>query len=683
MSRNDLNEWTDSLDFESLADEQTGGGFADPDAEPAAGTETLDLVQELGEDPAPDLETAVQDESELEAPPPGRSGGRPRRARVSGGGLGVLFALAIVVAAIGLAGALVTALGIDPVSLWQPQSLLQFDRIVDFNAHPLHLLYIVALATVVLAVLGAGSVARAVGKLDRDAARNARMVDKLTALRIDEEKGWQDPLFKLHPTAAAFVNENVGAWRLGEARQRRSAGLEGELQRLLRAASTNNRDVMNAHFDNPTVGTLADELLRHHDQAQSAGQEAAAIRAKDREEAERLMALITEACGWTNAAMDKVGVQGSAVDRLASSLRRLADGAGARGQEDPVARAAAAVAALRGNLKTLLQAAEPAAAGDLDDLVDRSNKLAFQIAMEVARLGPRGERLLPMTQALEELATEFRQVAESSTGPALPDDSFAAADHTLQQVQAALEDASQSSANWRKVVRDAAPAATEAAAQLTGLTSGFNGQVNRLNRAGEACGLMTGLTFDPSAVAPIDPVELPEPDLGFTRFDPFGAKGNDLSADLDQGPALEVDPFSSGEPEPVVTDFGADDPDPFLAEDPDPVYDLAGFNAQSVEPQAPVVEPDPLARIAPAAQPAPPVTKTAAPVIKPVAQVTKPAAPVIKPAAPAAKAEEDVLDLAAFGAVRLDDDTPGFAAPQGGAEAAIHDLSEFGAVSLD
>ena len=321
MSRNDLNEWTDSLDFESLADEQTGGGFADNDE--AAGTESLDLIQDLGEDPAPDFEPTDQDDPQLEAAPPSRSGGRPRRSRVSGGGLGVLFALSILVAAVGLAGALVAALGIDPVSLWQPRGLLQFDRIVDFNANPLNLLYAVALATVVLALLGAGSVARVVGKVGRDAARDARMVDKLTALRIDEDKGWQDPLFKQHPGAAAFVNENIGAWRLGEARQRRSAGLEGELQRLLRAASTNDRDVMNAHFDNPTVGTLADELLRHYDERQAAVQEAEAIRAKDREDAERLMGLITEACGWTNAAMDKVGVQGSAVDRLASALRRL------------------------------------------------------------------------------------------------------------------------------------------------------------------------------------------------------------------------------------------------------------------------------------------------------------------------------------------------------------------------
>ena len=215
-----------------------------------------------------------------------------------------------------------------------------------------------------------------------------------------------------------------------------------------------------------------------------------------------------------------------------------------------MARAAAAIAALRGNLKTMLRGGEPAAAGDLDELVDRSNKLAFQIAMEVARLGPRGERLLPMTQALEELATEFRQVAEGGAGVALPDDSYAAADHTLEQVQSALEDASESSSNWRKTVREAAPVATDAAAQLNGLATGFNGQVGRLNRAGEACALMTGLEFDASAVAPVDPVVQPEPDLGFTRFDPFGAKGDDPSDDPMQVPALDVDPFSSGEPEP-------------------------------------------------------------------------------------------------------------------------------------
>ncbi len=41
--------------------------------------------------------------------------------------------------------------------------------------------------------------------------------------------------------------------------------------------------------------------------------------------------------------------------------------------------------------------------GKMNSLVDRGSKLAFQMAMEVARLGTRGERLLPMTQSLGRL----------------------------------------------------------------------------------------------------------------------------------------------------------------------------------------------------------------------------------------------------------------------------------------
>ncbi len=682
MSSNDHNEWNDSLDFEALADEQEAGGFADlapmPEDEPS-------VEAPLDQDYA-DAEEPLEEPAAEAMPAPERGRPRPpKRSRVSGTGMGFLFGFSTLVAAVGLAAAVVTALGIDPVSLWHPEGLLPWDKIIDFQTNPLNLLYLVGVGVVLLAMLGAGSVARAVRRVGTDASRDARLLDKLAALRIDDEKGWQDPLFKQHPTAAAFVNENVGAWRLAEARQRRSTGLEGELQRLLRAASSGSRDGLNDRFDNPTVGSLADELLRYHDERESAVQEAAAIRAKDREEAERLMTLLVEACSWTTAATDKLGVQGAAVDRVASSLRKLADSLGARGQEDPVARAAASVASLRGKLGTALRAPEPAGGVDLEDLVDRSNKLAFQIAMEVARLGPRGERLLPMTQALEELTTEFRRAADAAVGPVVADDAFTAADRTLAQVQTALEEASAGAETWRKTVGEAAPATAEAALQLTGLASGFNGQSERLNRAGDACALMTGLDFNPAAAAPIDPVEAPAPDLGFTRFDPFGGKGaSPAEADLD-GPveadpfatdhAAEADPFAAGSVEDVpADDFGFGDEsssgplqfdtpeaeieltldaapeaaseavaeaDPFLADDEGPVYDLSGFGAVSAGDED------------------------------------------AAPAAPAAAAEE-VLDLAAFGAVRLDEDAPAFAAPQdGGTEDRIHELMEFGAVPLD
>ena len=88
------------------------------------------------------------------------------------------------------------------------------------------------------------------------------------------------------------------------------------------------------------------------------------------------------------------------------------------------------------------------------------------------------------------------------------------------------------------------------------------------------------------------------------------------------------------------------------------MYDLEGFGAVPEELEIPEI---------PIAAAAPPMRT----------------APAVKPEPPTAKAEDDVMDLATFGAVRLDDDTPGFAAPQGGAEAEIHNLSEFGAVALD
>lgn len=669
MSSKDHNEWTDSLDFESLADEQEAhdaGGAAWPREADAP------AMAECAPEPA-----AAPAEDESAEPPVARTSPRPpRRSRVSGAGLGFLFALAVLAAAVGPAGALVTALGLDPLGLWQPAGLLPVAGILDFAAHPLNLVYLVAAGTVLLALLGAWSVAGAVGKVGAQAARDARLVDKLAALRIDDEKGWQDPLFKKHPTAAAFVNENVGAWRLQEARQRRAAGLEGELQRLLRAAAGGQRDGLNDRFDNPAVGSLADELLRYHDEREAAVQEAAAIRAKDREEAERLMGLIIEACGWTTAATDKVGVQGAAVEQVAAALRRLADRADARGQEPPVAQAVAGVAALRGKLSSLLRTPAPAGGAELQDLVDRSNKLAFQIAMEVARLGPRGERLVPMTQALEELATEFRQAAETAAPPPSSPDAFGAVDQALAKVQAALEQASADSEAWRKTVREAAPAAAEAAGHLTGLAAGFNGQSARLGRVGEACAQMTGLEFNPATIAPVDPVQAAEPDLGFTRFDPFVARGPaqptggilDGPQDADPfatgqpEPLVQADPFAGVEPEPAPEDAplaGADPftealaaPDPFLAPDPGPVYDLDAFGA---EPAAGGDEDAPLAAFAPAAR-----------------------------SAAMADADADVLDLAAFGAVRLDEDLPAFAGSRsGGAEESIHDLAEFGAVPLD
>jgi hypothetical protein len=619
MSRNDQNAWSDSLDFESLADEQESRQAAAPAADPA---------------PAPAAAAAAEHAKPAATPARRKTPSSPSRPAVSGGGLGVLFALSMLVASFGLAAVLVMALQVDPLGLWQPTGLTSFDTIIDFQQHPLNLVYIVAVATVLLALLGAGAVARAVGRAGDSARRDASLLDRLTSLRIDDEKGWQDPQLKQHAAAAAFVNENVGAWRLVEARQRRSSGLEGEMQRLTRAAGANDRAGLADRYDNPNVGSLADEMLRLFDERESAQQEAGALRAKDREEAERLLGLISESCGWSSGARDKVTAQGEAVAQVARDMGEAA----AAAADDSAGEALRALAALQQQVEGLGAGAGDA---DLGSLVDRSNKLAFQIAMEVARLGPRGERLLPMTQELEELATEFRSVS----GGGETGDLQAA---LVRVHEAVSRTATHAEALGRAVV-EAQPATAAAARQLDALGGGFGAQSERLNQAGEACARMTGLSFDPQAVAPLDPVEAPAPDLGFTRFDPFGGPAAAPAAEPAAEPApMDVDPFATSDPFAASDPFATDEPapaapvfgdaDPFLAEPEEPVYDLGGFGAVPLEGAA---------------------------------------------SGTPASDEDEVLDLAAFGAVRLDDDEPALVHSAAGLTEEIHDLAEFGAVPLD
>jgi hypothetical protein len=651
MSSNDLNDWTESLDFESLADEQETGGAA-PEAE----------YIEPADEAEPALETAeAADESTAEPAPKVLQ--PPRRDHVSGNGVATLFAAATLVAGVGMAGGLVVSLGIDPAAMWHPEGLMRFERILDFRAYPLNMFYFVTCAVVGLVTLASYFIARAVRRVDERASREAEILDKITALRIDEEHGWQDEVLREHPTVAAFVTENIGAWRLQEARQRRYAGLEAELQRLSKAAATDDRAGLGGRYDNPNVSTLADEIVRYFDERKVARKQAAALDAADRETSEKLMQLVMAARGWTAAAMDRVGTQGATAERAAESLYQTIEGWSAAANDDPVSRSAAAVAALRKHLATEgATTAAPAAEADFDELVDRGNKLAFQIAMEVARLGPRGERLLPMTQALEELTTEFREAAEHVTAVHKNSDALVRLDGRLEQLHGVITEAGAKVRDWQRSVGEAAPAVAEVAAKLYGLAKGFDGQSERLNQVGEHCGSLTGISFDPSIVPAIDPVEMPEVELGLTRFEPFAGRG-------EEAPETAAGDFPYDEPEPEMDplagfDFeqlgaGSETPPAAQLEDPsfpaeaEPVYDVARLGA------VPLDEPESATDPFPELERAPEMAFSNSTV-------------------------EEAVDLAAFGAVRLDDDAPGFGPETAAGENEdVHDLSEFGAVPLD
>ncbi len=279
MSANEEQDWSDSLDFESLAEEHTG---PEPKKTPEATEEdfgdTFDgaFADETGDDLPAEASDEYADEVaeadlEVEAVAPPPRAAKPQRSKgVSGTGLGVLFAFSIMVAAVGSGGALLVALGIDPANLWRPEGLSQLDQLLNLDRNPLNLVYIVVLATVLLTLLGAWAVARSVRRVGERAEMNATLLDRIAILRIDEDRGWQDPLLKKHPTLSAFVDENIGAWRLNGTRQKRSAGLEGEVQRLTRALTTDNREDLSGRYDHPSVGSLSDEIVRVLDERGSA-----------------------------------------------------------------------------------------------------------------------------------------------------------------------------------------------------------------------------------------------------------------------------------------------------------------------------------------------------------------------------------------------------------------------------
>jgi len=568
MSERDKFDWNDDMDFESLADEQEAqlgddSSFGDlTDFEDLSDFDSLSdegtaAADEPADSGSPEESFEEQELSSVPEDAPGSTVGNPgsrfrRKKVISPLGLGFTFAVAAFSAAIGIGGVLIPATGIDPSSLWDPSGLGSYEQWVNFHDYPLNLLYAVAGATTLIILLGSWVVARAAAAANKRFRASEELLDKLTGLRLDNEEAWQDPAFKTHPAVVAFVTEILGSWRLQQSKQVRSLGVEGELHRLEKALSTNSRTDLVGRFDSPAVGSLADELTRWFDELDAARKDVAQVKAKDQHEAESILSVIQDARSWNRSTLDQIGVQGAALERLAVHVKdlavRIADAAtAASDREDPTAK----TEQIKSQLTKLEQSGKvdmSVVASDLNDLVDKVSKLAFQIAMEVARLGSRGERLLPMTQSLEEMTTEFRQVSsqlkDSQESGGSQSETLAAARIRLDELAAELLAASQGP--WNDLGRTASqlgPAAMSVSGSLTEIARAFNNQGDRLTKLGESCSELTGAEFDASDVLAGNPEAPPEGELVLAQFDPFGKDVTD-----DQGASKELDPFASAEP---------------------------------------------------------------------------------------------------------------------------------------
>jgi hypothetical protein len=579
MSEQEKFDWDDDMDFESLADEQ--------EMQEDSLEELADFGEESQVDP-PEIDVNVEAESGKDHNP-GLSSASGLG--LSAGGVGTLFAISTLVSGLGLAGAVLFVGNLDPMAFWNPEGLTQVNQWFNFQTYPLNLLYILVAGVLALSILGSWAVARSVKAAQAQHEATADLLEKITQLRLDHEEPWQNSNFKADSRVAGFVAETLGSWRLQMARQQKSIGLEGELRRLQKALEAKSRDDLVGRYDNPFAGDLADAAVQLFDAGEAARKEAEGTRSKDQHHSEEILSIVQDARSWNRSTRERMGFQGVAVEKLSTQLAQLGSLVSQLTGSQDQSQVSAAVADISREVAALnSDSAGGVGLVKMGELVDRGSKLAFQIAMEVARLGTRGERLLPMTQALEELTNEFRQ-----TTTALGEDNGSEAQgrikERLEQVQARLDKgAGPESGKLTEVIGQLIPSAEKVSQDLGEVSQTFTQQADRLTKLGETLSTFTGVTFDAEDISAGNPDNPPEGGLNLTQHDPFAStvEPEDSVADVD--PFSHSDDLllgSSSQPEDSgfltsVTpgqEESYGEAEPLLPPEEEKVYDLAEFEA--------------------------------------------------------------------------------------------------------
>jgi len=595
-----------------------------------------DLMDEFPED-----DPAAQDFSDHPAPESSKedakakssSGGKAKgdkapkakkRRKVRSGrawGAGFFFFSLVLLAGLTLASGLMTAFGAAPESLLNFSGFNDPMTIGDFQAHPVNAFWLAVLVIVAAALVAALAVDRRLQGLTATVAAQDEVMEALRTLNPEDPESWKREELQNDPDMAAATSALLGHHNLQSAKLERYVGLEGELHRLEKAMSEDSTVDLNGSWENPSVGSLADQARRlleaRHELASNASERDQALE----EQGPDLVAGIRDARSWNSGTLDKLNAQGASLENLTRHLAKLAEAlpvdADRARRRDRVRQALEAVRQEIESLPARNDQQSAAEDSSVNALVERASRLAFQIAMEVARLGTKGERLLPLTQDLEELTTELRGSAEQKrTEPGQEDPR----DKVLTAVRgrlAELDPESLRPAGEEEAATDLsklAPVASQAAAGLAQIFKSFNNQTERLSSLLGLATELTGVQADVVDSATMDPAT--GNSLLVERFDPFGAEktpegglvadpfasaGESIfSADQDNRdfgssvlPGQEESVLSSSEPEPEVPEVA----EPLAAAPPIPeveplpledekVYDLSEFDAEplSAEP---------------------------------------------------------------------------------------------------
>jgi len=680
---------------------------AEPPAEPSV-DEWVDPMEESYESSAEPsgLSHRAGVPAKQPLPPP------QRKRSASPAALGLLLFVATLVAGLGLSYGVLMVVGGSPQQLLNFDGLMQLDRILAFDLYPTNLFWMMAVGAALIAFLVGAAVARAIRGANGRAEHAEQMIDRITALDIEDGQGWQADELGTDPRVSAFAANTLGAYRLLQNKTARYIGQEGELHRLEKALMDGTRVDLADGYENPAVGSLADEVLRVFDDWVTAVQNSKKSDQKVSSSGSELIGVVMDACAWNVATLDQINAQGASLERLGLKIGKLAESNGDSSADSDEDVYAEAVAGIEEDLEALAEAIESLpdadAASQIVDLVDQASKLTFQIAMETARLGNKGQKLLPMTQDLEELITEARDLTGGRKRKSGRGSKFGRLFKRARKRLAVLGtgDESQSGAT------DIADALTGEIGPLTkkisetaqSIAHKFNLQTDRLIQLGTGVGELTGEEFDSSEIESGDPMNPPTGELAVDAFDPFHAGGK--QTDPEQA-GLVSDPFASAPNSPLDDPSSADEAtsDSASTSSTEMSPALAGFSLdapveekrESVVEPVEAAEPAEAAEPVEAAEPAEAVESVEAAEPAEAAKSDEIAADPAEPSAAAAEvatddtapsqsdtvdlsAEDDqVYDLAELGAVPLDEG----ADPAPAEDDRIYELSELGAVAMN
>ena len=575
-----------------------------------------DLLDDFpADDPAADAEAcappppAATPPAEKPAAPRPKVAATPRRRASrrrgpSGHGAAAAASLFVVGAALCLGAGVLMASGADPVALLDFSGFADPMTAWDLAAHPVNAFWLGVVATVAVALLAGASMRRRFAGVRDDLAGRERVLEAVRRLDPEDAASWRQDALNDDPDVAAVASALLGHANLQQAKLERYVGLEGELHRLEKAMADEDADALGAAWDSPVAGSVADQAVRLVHACREAVDAAARSRSELAEQGPDLVAGLRDARRWQTTAASQLKVQGAGSERL---FRRL-------GKVDPAAgdpRADDRMQELRQAMEAVLRdcaVAEPAAeshGGVAAEVADRTGRLAFRIAMEVARLGAQGERLLPLTQDLEGLVGDIRALAGAGGGT----DPVALLEKVrdgLAQVDLASL-ASGSGHAGAEALAELTPQAGEVAAGLASLAKDVAAQSRRLDELLDLAAAMTGIDVPRGGHESAD-----TPDgMLVDRFDPFGddadeplvadpfasGGGSIFSPDATPGNGFDravlpgQDDAAAGEPAasdlPLVNGFGVTAepaaPQPGLPESTEKVYDLAEFDAQPLD----------------------------------------------------------------------------------------------------